>query len=233
VAMRKLNQSIRVNFSDREFYFDIKGYKDKVYQTILDKISEHDDNDVINEKDFIVEYLFINGFNETLAELGFSSDVPLNIARLIKSYKFKSAIELIKPPHESVNTFLTICDDLMSISETYQDTRDNIGAIIAIRIIVKKYETFIKSCDDIKCIIDNFVEALSDLSLSANLKQFLDVDIILDYVNSKISGCSRLDTILRQTITILKESYNLGDPIIAFLLSDEDFLRKLKSHNHI
>jgi hypothetical protein len=227
--MRKQNQSVRVNFSDRGFYFDIKSYKDKVYQSIFEEMKCYE---TINEKEIVMEYLQNNGYGETFSGLigqdGYNQ-VRLNIAILLKEYKFKSVIELIQQDskYTELIPFFKICDTLYTIAETFDTTQDNVTCIMFIKSKIIQNDDYVKY-PILEVFINSFIEVLSDLSSNTSLKTLINVEEIINYVNSKINN-SEFDTIVKQTVYVLKELYNLCDPVISFLLTDKDFLKRLKS----
>jgi hypothetical protein len=220
--MRKINQCVRINFS--EFLFDICKYKDNIYLTLVDEIKQVKSE--YNEKEFILEYLNFHGYRETLFELDKNFEINKNvtIVSLIREYKFKEVISLIEN-NEQI-TFLEICDCLLKIAESFNLNRDNLNSIISLRQILQNenFSNFVKTNKILDNFINTFIQELGSFNNKPDLKLFLNPEVILEYIN----GNSRLDTIVKQAIVILKESYKLGEPTISYILNDKDFLNKLK-----
>jgi hypothetical protein len=227
VAMRKYHQSVRVNFSDREFYYDIKNYKNKVFDEILKEVRLVNGFTTFgSDIELILEYLNNYGYQDTLCELlnennsGYVdslSEQRRKLSMLLREFKFVDAIGLIKnyfPNSTDAVTFLEICEMLQKAAEEFSISRDNVKTIIFLRQRFENYQVFIKTCKCVEDFILTYMGILADLIQSSNilnLISILNADIIIDYINANIQAennfsnntNNKFEILYRQVLTVL------------------------------
>ena len=225
--MRKKDQSIRVNFGDRDFLFDIDDYINIVFDKLIKEIFENESFVDKGDKQLqiISDYLINMGYEKTFIELhkykSWYSDQNIKERKLLKeliySRKYNQAKKLLKENFPNSVDSILLLDYLSNVNKILtmiNKKEDLVECLMYIRENIINHND-IMCVNDIKLenITNKIVESLTHNDTNILVKTINDIlnsedifleinDIILEKEYSILNN--ELDVVFKQTELVLK-----------------------------
>jgi hypothetical protein len=184
--MRKKDQSVRVNFGERDFFFHFIEYKNNVYDKLVEDIfkSEGFVSKYDIELPLIFDYLVYKGYEETYrhfmdGKTFFSNQLikeRSHLRKLISEFKFHEAINLAKQFFKNSQKTIEILNFYKDLNYLLKDEKysDCLESLLYIRSLNDKY------CDE------NFKNKIEEIALAISYDDFkLMKDKVFEIISSE------------------------------------------------